>query len=53
MSNRMDDMAGSSLTHSANGEDVFTDAQGQEDYAEINPEDCYVRGSGYASVAGA
>lgn len=58
MSNRADDMAGSSSTHSANGEDLFTNGQGQEDYdgevnPEVNPEDFYVRGTGYASVPGA
>ena len=49
---------GSSLTHSGNGEEAFTDAQGKEDYdedlqqEEINPNDCYVRGSGYKDIPG-
>ncbi|KAI4992525.1 hypothetical protein ZWY2020_057410 [Hordeum vulgare] len=45
-------MASSSSTHSVNGADVFTDVQDQEDYddGEINPDEFYVRGSGYASV---
>ncbi|KAI4994240.1 hypothetical protein ZWY2020_029288 [Hordeum vulgare] len=56
MSNRTDDIVGSSSIHSANGEDVYTDAQGEEDYdhgevnLEVNPDDFYVRGDGYASA---
>ncbi|KAI4980957.1 hypothetical protein ZWY2020_021442 [Hordeum vulgare] len=50
----MDDMVDSYLKHSSNGEDVLIDAHGQEDYnhGEVNLDDFYVRGSGYASVPG-
>jgi hypothetical protein len=49
---------GSSSTHSGNGESAFMDTQENDDYdedlqqLEINPDDCYVRGSGYKDIPG-